>query len=303
MSLVPDILKIKHKTEIFENAEIIFFNDQFLNYKNITYEILNNLKTTGIHGVCFLYAGHQNNIDNKEKTFTMLGDGRTVNILYDKNLNALENKTIINKNNTDIQNISIKGIGKTSLARDVLYADGYMTSDEAVKEYINTESLENLNIETERIIAIIKTNKKIKRYNTYKKLETLHDGAIIIKISTSPIRIGTLEYLAHNNNIKELKEILLEINGDINKSINIIKKAIYKNINLAHDKGFTHNMLNTDNINIFGQIIDTSDGVFYTSSDLKDKKTHNKYKTEIEKDNKDILFAFESLDSIKNIIS
>ena len=95
------------------------------------------------------------------------------------------------------------------------------------------------------------------------------DGAILTRIASSHIRIGTFQYAAMQGNKDILEKLLnytikrhhpeiLENKGK-NKAIQIIEKLIEKQISLVVNwmrVGFIHGVLNTDNVSLAGETID-----------------------------------------------
>jgi uncharacterized protein YdiU (UPF0061 family) len=125
------------------------------------------------------YAGHQFG------HFTMLGDGRAV----------LLGEHIANKNNRfDIQ---FKGSGRTSFSRG---GDGRAALGPMLREYIISEAINSLNIPTTRSLAVVKTGEKVVR-------ENLLDGAILTRVASSHLRVGTFQYIAARQNIEDLNTL------------------------------------------------------------------------------------------------
>ena len=126
------------------------------------------------------YAGHQFG------HFTMLGDGRAVLIG--------EHKTKSDKR----YDIQFKGSGKTAFSRN---GDGRAALGPMLREYIISEAMNALNIPTTRSLAVVKTGENVKR-------ETLLQGAILTRVASSHIRVGTFQYIAARQKEDELKTLL-----------------------------------------------------------------------------------------------
>ena len=114
------------------------------------------------------YAGHQFG------HFTMLGDGRAV---------LLGEHLVNNDNRFDIQ---FKGSGRTSFSRG---GDGRAALGPMLREYIISEAIHSLNIPTTRSLAVVKTGEKVVR-------ENLLQGAILTRVASSHLRVGTFQYLS-----------------------------------------------------------------------------------------------------------
>ena len=57
-----------------------------------------------------------------------------------------------------------------------------------LREYIISESIHHLGIPTTRSLAVVQTGEKVYR-------ETINDGAVLTRIASSHIRVGTFEYV------------------------------------------------------------------------------------------------------------
>ena len=115
------------------------------------------------------YAGHQFG------HFTMLGDGRA--ILLGEQI-APDNKKY------DIQ---FKGSGQTPYSRR---GDGRATLYSMLREYLISDAVHHLGVPTTRSLAVVSTGEDVYR-------ETVHPGAILTRVASSHIRVGTFEYVAH----------------------------------------------------------------------------------------------------------
>ena len=151
----------------------------------------------GSNSIAQAYAGHQFG------HFTMLGDGRAVLIG--------EHTTKSNKK-FDIQ---FKGSGKTAFSRN---GDGRAALGPMLREYIISEAMNGLNIPTTRSLAVVKTGENIQR-------ETTLQGAILTRVASSHIRVGTFQYIAARQKEDELKTLF---NYTIDRHYPEIKNSIIK---------------------------------------------------------------------------
>ena len=126
------------------------------------------------------YAGHQFGY------FSMLGDGRA---------HLLGEHITPNGIRLDIQ---LKGSGRTPYSRS---GDGRAALGPMIREYLISEAMHNLGIPTTRSLAIITTGEWVRR-------ETLLPGAILTRIASSHIRVGTFEFAANLKDIDLLKSLL-----------------------------------------------------------------------------------------------
>ncbi|WP_440937561.1 protein adenylyltransferase SelO [Candidatus Pelagibacter sp.] len=198
----------------------------------------NNLPK-GSNSIAQAYAGHQFG------HFTMLGDGRAV----------LLGEHISNSNERfDIQ---LKGSGRTSFSRG---GDGRAALGPMLREYIISEAMYGLNIPTTRSLAVVTTGENVIRGE---KLP----GAVLTRVASSHIRVGTFQYIAARQKIDELETLINYvinrhypyINNTNKKASELLKVLMEKQIELVVNwmrVGFIHGVMNTDNMSISGESID-----------------------------------------------
>jgi uncharacterized protein YdiU (UPF0061 family) len=188
----------------------------------------------------------------------MLGDGRAV--LIGEHLTK----------NNERYDIQFKGSGKTAFSRN---GDGRAALGPMLREYIISEAMHHLNIPSTRSLAVAKTGEEIMR-------ETPLQGAILTRVASSHIRVGTFQYVAARDKKDEL-EILLNyvikrhypklINSN-NKALDLLNVLIDKQIDLVVNwmrVGFIHGVMNTDNMTISGETIDYGPCAFMDTYDPK----------------------------------
>jgi serine/tyrosine/threonine adenylyltransferase len=207
--------------------------------KDLSQLFSGNSLPEGTNTIAQAYAGHQFG------HFTMLGDGRAV----------LIGEHLVNKNNrVDIQ---FKGSGRTSFSRG---GDGRAALGPMLREYIISEAIHALKIPTTRSLAVVKTGEKVVR-------ENLLSGAILTRIASSHIRVGTFQYIAATQNIDELNILVdytidrhfPEIKSSNNKALDLLNLVMERQCQLVVNwmrVGFIHGVMNTDNMAISGETID-----------------------------------------------
>lgn len=185
------------------------------------------------------YAGHQFG------HFTMLGDGRA--ILLGEQITPLGERL-------DIQ---LKGSGRTPYSRG---GDGRATLGPMLREYIISEAMYALGIPTTRSLGVVTTGERIIR-------ETKLPGAILTRVASSHIRVGTFQYAANWGTVDELKILadytikrhFSHIQNHDNPYISLLKEVIKGQATLIAKwqlVGFVHGVMNTDNMTISGETID-----------------------------------------------
>jgi serine/tyrosine/threonine adenylyltransferase len=223
-----------------------------INNKDIAKTFSGNLLPEGANSIAQAYAGHQFG------HFTKLGDGRAI---------LLGEHLVNKKNRFDIQ---FKGSGRTSFSRS---GDGRAALGPMLREYIISESMNSLKIPTTRSLAVVKTGEEVIR-------ETLLPGAILTRVASSHIRVGTFQYIAAKQKKDELKVLLdyvinrhyPNIKKTQNKPLELLNIVLEKQIDLVVNwmrVGFIHGVMNTDNMSISGETIDYGPCAFMDTYDPK----------------------------------
>ncbi len=243
----PKVIIINHKLASELGISLVNLNDEYL-----ASIFSGNYLPKGSEPFAMAYAGHQFG------HFTILGDGRAV--LLGEHLN---------KKNQGFE-IQFKGSGKTKFSRN---GDGKAALGPTLREYIISEAMHSLNIPTTRSLAVIKTGEKIVR-------ETELDGAILTRVASSHLRVGSFQFFAFNKDLESLKELInftidkhyQEIKKSENTFIDLIEKLMDKQIDLVVNwmrVGFIHGVMNTDNMALSGETIDYGPCAFMDQYDPK----------------------------------
>ena len=261
-SKLPNIFKEEVKPTPVNKPEIAIINYDLAKKLNLDLSKIKsndlaqifsgNLLPDETKTIAQAYAGHQFG------HFTMLGDGRAV----------LLGEHLVNKN--DRFDIQFKGSGKTSFSRR---GDGRAALGPMLREYVISEAIHALNIPTTRSLAVVKTGEEIVR-------EELLQGAILTRVASSHIRVGTFQYIAAKQNIKDLKILVdytinrhyPEIKSSENKILDLLNLVMDRQCQLVVNwmrVGFIHGVMNTDNMAISGETIDYGPCAFMDQYDPK----------------------------------
>ena len=211
-----------------------------------------NLLPAGSNSIAQAYAGHQFG------HFTMLGDGRA--ILLGEHVSQSNKK----------YDIQFKGSGKTAFSRN---GDGRAALGPMLREYIISEAMNALKIPTTRSLAVVKTGELIQR-------EKALQGAILTRVASSHIRVGTFQYIAARQKDDELKTLLdytidrhyPEIKNSNNQALDLLNRLIERQCDLVVNwmrVGFIHGVMNTDNMTVSGETIDYGPCAFMDTYDPK----------------------------------
>jgi uncharacterized protein YdiU (UPF0061 family) len=199
------------------------------------------------------YAGHQFG-----HFVPRLGDGRAINI---GTLNGLH--------------MQLKGAGETKYSRS---GDGRAVLRSSIREYLMSEAMHGLGIETTRALALIGSQHKVYR-------ETWETGAIVLRVSPSWVRFGTFEYFSHKKKYAELEaladyaiaESYPHLMDEANKYLLFFTEVVGKTARLMAQwqaVGFQHGVMNTDNMSIHGLTIDYGPYAFLDEYDFENICNH-----------------------------
>jgi len=259
-SKLPDIFSSKISPIKVKKPDLIVLNKSLskklgLNFSKINNEDLSqlfsgNLLPKDSKTIAQAYAGHQFG------HFTMLGDGRATLI-----------GEHVTKNNERFD-IQFKGSGITPFSRN---GDGRAALGPMLREYIISEAMHTLNIPTTRSLAVVKTGEDVVR-------ENILQGAILTRVASSHLRVGTFQYIAARQNESELRTLVNytvdrhypNIKQSKNQTLDLLKVLMEKQINLVINwmrVGFIHGVMNTDNMTISGETIDYGPCAFMDTYD------------------------------------
>lgn len=245
---LTSVLYKKQPPDPVKNPRLLLLNSQFAKTIGLNPEILHQESAVFLGGnalyasaepIAQAYAGHQFG------GFNMLGDGRA--ILLGEHITP-ENKRV------DIQ---LKGSGRTAYSRA---GDGRAALGPMLREYIISEAMYALNIPTTRSLAVVTTGETVYRDDAY-------PGAVLTRVSSSHIRVGTFQFAAAVQNQQVLAELadytihrhFPEIETAENKYAQLLEKVIDLQASLIAKwmhVGFIHGVMNTDNMSICGETID-----------------------------------------------
>ncbi|WP_316680470.1 protein adenylyltransferase SelO [Sulfurimonas gotlandica] len=181
------------------------------------------------------YAGHQFG-----HFVYRLGDGRAINL-----------------GKVNGQNLQLKGSGLTLYSR---MGDGRAVLRSSIREYLMSEAMHGLGIETSRALALIGSDSDVTRQEREK-------GAIVLRLSPTWVRFGTFEYFnfrGEHARVQKLADYVIDESFEHLKDVEGMYVKMYEEIvrNTAitiarwQSVGFNHGVMNTDNMSIDGRTID-----------------------------------------------
>ena len=196
---------------------------------------------SGSEPIAMAYAGHQFG-----NFVPQLGDGRA-HLLGE----------VINQNGQRLD-VQLKGSGRTYFSRG---GDGRCALGPALREFIMSEAMHALGVPTTRCLSVVSTGEDVFR-------ESPLPGAVVTRIASSHLRVGTFQYFASRGERDNLKFLcnytverhfpeLLKEEGP-HRYILLLDKVIEGLVNLVVEwmrVGFIHGVMNTDNTSICGETI------------------------------------------------
>src|SRR5712664_1669240 len=199
-----------------------------------------NRVAEGSEPLALAYAGHQFGY-----FVPQLGDGRA---------NLLGEVMGPDGERYDIQ---LKGSGRTPFSRR---GDGRAALGPVLREYIVSEAMAALGIPTTRSLAAGVTGENVRR-------ETPLPGAVLTRVASSHIRVGTFQYFAARGDTEGVRRLADHVIGrhypDLAHAERpyhaLLDSVIARQADLVARwllVGFIHGVMNTDNTSISGETID-----------------------------------------------
>jgi len=173
-----------------------------------------------------------------------------------------------------LMDLGTKGSGQTPHSRD---GDGRLTLKGGVREIMATEMLEALGVTTSKTFSIIETGENLHRGDEPSPTRS----AVMVRLNHGHIRIGTFQRHAYYSDIERLERLvdycLKHYYGTESKAntqdktlefLALVTEKIALQAAELMAAGFVHGVLNTDNINITGEVFDFGPWRFLPVMDL-----------------------------------
>jgi uncharacterized protein YdiU (UPF0061 family) len=210
-----------------------------------------NLLPTGAVPVAQAYAGHQFG-----GLVPRLGDGRALLLgeLADEH--------------GSVRDIALKGSGRTPFARG---GDGLAAVGPMLREYVVSEAMHALGVPTTRSLAVLATGRPVER-------ETLLPGAVLVRIASSHLRVGSFQYAALTGDVDLLRRLAdhaITRHHPGAAQTDHPYRALFEGVVGVQASliarwmliGFVHGVMNTDNMTISGETIDYGPCAFMEAYD------------------------------------
>ncbi len=205
----------------------------------------------GSEPIATAYAGHQFG-----NFVPQLGDGRAI----------LLGEVIDRQGHR--RDIQLKGAGQTPFSRN---GDGQAALGPVLREYVVSEAMAALGIPTTRALAAVTTGEPVFR-------ETALPGAVLTRVASSHIRVGTFQYFAARGDTEAVRQLADHV---IARHYPAAAKAESPHLALLEAViaaqaalvakwmlvGFIHGVMNTDNMSVAGETIDYGPCAFMDTYD------------------------------------
>ncbi|WP_298913443.1 protein adenylyltransferase SelO family protein [uncultured Algimonas sp.] len=185
------------------------------------------------------YHGHQFRSYNPE-----IGDGR--GFLYAQCRDAAGR----------LLDFGTKGSGQTPFSRR---GDGRLTLLGGVREVLATRYLEHLGVNTSRSFCLIETGEALQRHDEPSPTRS----AVLTRLQHSHIRFGTFQrqaFFGRTDNLDALVDYCRRhFYPEIQRPADLLREVALRSADLVASwmaAGFVHGVMNTDNMNMTGEVFD-----------------------------------------------
>lgn len=187
-----------------------------------------------------LYAGHQFG-----NYVSQLGDGRAILLGEIKNSAG------------EYWDIQLKGAGPTPYSRN---SDGRAVLRSSIREYLCSEAMHGLGIPTTRALCIVGSDEEVYR-------ETVESAAVVTRIAQSYVRFGSFEVFYHRGQHEQVRQLadyviarhFSHLADAPDKYARFLQEVLVRTAHLMAQwqaVGFSHGVMNTDNMSILGLTFD-----------------------------------------------
>ena len=250
---LPAIFHTPHTPTANRNYKVVLHNGALADALGLNLDpaVLSGVQIPdGAMPIAQAYAGYQFG------HFSILGDGRAV---------LLGEFVAPDGKRYDVQ---LKGAGATRYARG---GDGLAALGPMLREYVISEFMAAVGIPTTRSLAVVATGVPVYRQ---KPLQ----GAVLTRIASSHIRIGTFNFAEAQGSLSDLKALadytisrhFGHLEASASPYLGLLREVCAQQAELVAKwmlVGFVHGVMNTDNAAISGETIDYGPCAFLDAYD------------------------------------
>ncbi|MHA6726573.1 protein adenylyltransferase SelO [Chryseobacterium sp. A301] len=253
----PNVLYALVRPDSFPKAELLDFNEELSREIGLggidgskDCDFLNcNFIPENLETYATAYSGHQFG-----NWAGQLGDGRAIYVGE------------IDDDRKELTELQWKGVGATPYSRS---ADGRAVLRSTVREYLMSEAMHFLGVPTSRSLSLTLSGEMVMRDKLYSGRVRPEKGAFMMRVAKNFFRFGHLEFLASQGREDLLKDLVdflieresnaLELQQSLDPYLAWFKQVMHKTADLMvqwYRVGFTHGVMNTDNMSLAGITID-----------------------------------------------
>ena len=205
----------------------------------------------GAEPIAAAYAGHEFG-----NFVPQLGDGRAILL-----------GEVVDRDGVR-RDIQLKGSGPTPFSRR---GDGRAALGPVLREYIVSEAMAALGVPTTRALAAVMTGDSVIR-------ETLLPGAVLTRVASSHVRVGTFQFFAARRDadgLRALADYVIARHYPSAAEAERPYRSLLDHVIAAQAElvarwllvGFIHGVMNTDNMSVAGETIDYGPCAFMDAYD------------------------------------
>jgi len=173
----------------------------------------------------------------------------------------------------DLQDLGSKGSGTTPWSRG---GDGRLTLKGGVREIIAAEALHRLGVGTSRTLSLVETGEELYRSDEPSPTRS----SVMVRLARTHLRFGSCERLLHRREPQQLERLWRHVQATYypqldrldaeDRGLALYGELVERVARLAAEwmvAGFTHGVLNTDNMSLAGESFDYGPFAFLDSWD------------------------------------
>jgi uncharacterized protein YdiU (UPF0061 family) len=234
---VPDPYLVCHSPEALALLDL---DESEIRRPELIETLAGNQLLPGMDAIAALYAGHQFG-----HYVPQLGDGRAILLGEVKNAAGAG------------WEVQLKGAGRTPYSRG---GDGRAVLRSSIREFLCSEAMHALGIPTTRALAIVGSDRPVYR-------EDQETAALVTRLAPSFVRFGSFEVFYYRNQIEPIKQLAdyviaryyPELTALADPYPEFLRQVALRTAELVAQwqaVGFSHGVMNTDNMSILGLTLD-----------------------------------------------
>ena len=234
---VPDPYLVCHSPQALALLDL---DDSEIARPELIRTLAGNQSLPGMDALAALYAGHQFG-----HYVPQLGDGRAILLGEVKNAAG------------EGWEVQLKGAGRTPYSRG---GDGRAVLRSSIREFLCSEAMHALGIPTTRALAIVGSDHPVYR-------EEVETAALVTRLAPSFVRFGSFEVFYYRNQVEPIRQLAdyviaryyPELAARAEPHAELLREIARRTAELMAQwqaVGFSHGVMNTDNMSILGLTID-----------------------------------------------